>query len=74
MRSASTVRRAIRVSAVRRPWAASRLSRACGPGYGQNEDRDRALGAGFDRYLVKPAEPDALLELVAEARAACQAS
>jgi signal transduction histidine kinase/ActR/RegA family two-component response regulator len=37
-------------------------------GYGQNEDRERALGCGFDRYLVKPAAPDALLELVGEAR------
>ena len=37
-------------------------------GYGQLEDRERAIGAGFDRYLVKPAAPDQLLELVAEAR------
>ena len=37
-------------------------------GYGQAEDRERALGAGFDRYLVKPAAPDVLLELVGEAR------
>ncbi|RZA35818.1 MAG: response regulator [Lysobacteraceae bacterium] len=37
-------------------------------GYGQSEDRERAFGAGFDRYLVKPAAPDTLLELVGEAR------
>jgi signal transduction histidine kinase/ActR/RegA family two-component response regulator len=37
-------------------------------GYGQCEDRERAIGAGFDRYLIKPAAPDALLELVGEAR------
>ncbi len=37
-------------------------------GYGQHEDRERALSAGFDRYLVKPAAPDTLLELVGEAR------
>ena len=37
-------------------------------GYGQNEDRERAFVAGFDRYLVKPAAPDTLLELVGEAR------
>jgi signal transduction histidine kinase/ActR/RegA family two-component response regulator len=37
-------------------------------GYGQVEDRERALFAGFDRYLVKPAAPEALLALVAEAR------
>ncbi len=39
-------------------------------GYGQGEDRERALAAGFDRYLVKPAGPDTLLELVSEARQA----
>ena len=38
-------------------------------GYGQAEDRERALAAGFDRYLVKPAGPEALLSLVEEARA-----
>ncbi|MEW6759340.1 MAG: ATP-binding protein [Pseudomonadota bacterium] len=37
-------------------------------GYGQHEDRERAILAGFDRYLVKPAAPDTLLELVGEAR------
>ncbi|MFC0254524.1 hybrid sensor histidine kinase/response regulator [Massilia consociata] len=37
-------------------------------GYGQSEDRERALDIGFDRYLVKPAAPDTLLELVGEAR------
>lgn len=42
-------------------------------GYGQSEDRERALNAGFDRYLVKPAAPDTLLELVGEAREALQA-
>ena len=46
----------------RRPFAVA-LS-----GYGQGEDRERAFGAGFDRYLVKPAAPEVLLELVGEAR------
>jgi two-component system, sensor histidine kinase len=46
----------------RRPFAIA-LS-----GYGQSEDRERALDAGFDRYLVKPAAPDTLMELVGEAR------
>ncbi|WP_152594569.1 ATP-binding protein [Massilia sp. BSC265] len=41
-------------------------------GYGQGEDRERALDAGFDRYLVKPAAPDTLLELVGEARETLQ--
>ncbi|WP_229512763.1 ATP-binding protein [Massilia sp. AB1] len=39
-------------------------------GYGQLEDRERALAAGFDRYLVKPAAPESLLAMVAEARTA----
>jgi signal transduction histidine kinase len=34
-------------------------------GYGQAEDRARATQAGFDHYLVKPVNPDALLALVA---------
>jgi CheY-like chemotaxis protein len=33
-------------------------------GYGQAEDRARATAAGFDHYLVKPVNPDALLALV----------
>ena len=33
-------------------------------GYGQAEDRARAGQAGFDHYLVKPVNPDALLALV----------
>ncbi len=35
-------------------------------GYGQPEDRSRALQAGFDTYLVKPVEPDTLSRLLAE--------
>jgi signal transduction histidine kinase/CheY-like chemotaxis protein len=34
-------------------------------GYGQEEDRRRAAAAGFDAYLVKPADPAALHELLA---------
>jgi signal transduction histidine kinase len=34
-------------------------------GYGQAEDRARAAQAGFDHYLIKPVNPDALLALVA---------
>jgi len=37
-------------------------------GYGQAEDRTRALAAGFDHYLVKPVTPEALLALVAARR------
>jgi signal transduction histidine kinase/CheY-like chemotaxis protein len=34
-------------------------------GYGQPEDRQRSLDAGFDAHLVKPVDPDALARLVA---------
>ncbi|HEX4959871.1 MAG TPA: ATP-binding protein [Thermoanaerobaculia bacterium] len=37
-------------------------------GYGQPEDRRRALQAGFDRYLVKPVDPGALAQLLGEMR------
>jgi len=37
-------------------------------GYGQPEDRRRALQAGFDRYLVKPVDPNILSQLLAEMR------
>jgi signal transduction histidine kinase/CheY-like chemotaxis protein len=33
-------------------------------GYGQPEDRQRALEAGFDAHLVKPVRPDALARLL----------
>ncbi len=34
-------------------------------GYGQPEDRVRALAAGFDYHLVKPVDPEGLLKLMA---------
>ena len=37
-------------------------------GYGQAEDRARAISAGFDHYLVKPVSPESLLSLVAARR------
>ncbi len=37
-------------------------------GYGQPEDRRRALQAGFDCYLVKPVDPAVLAQLLSEAR------
>jgi CheY-like chemotaxis protein/anti-sigma regulatory factor (Ser/Thr protein kinase) len=36
-------------------------------GYGQSEDRRRALEAGFDAHLTKPVEPEQLAELIASA-------
>ena len=35
-------------------------------GYGQKEDRARALAAGFDRHFVKPTDPRALVQLIAQ--------
>jgi signal transduction histidine kinase/ActR/RegA family two-component response regulator len=37
-------------------------------GYGQPEDRRRALQAGFDCYLVKPVDPTVLSQLLNESR------
>jgi len=33
-------------------------------GYGQEEDRQRALTAGFDLHVAKPVDPAVLQELV----------
>jgi two-component system CheB/CheR fusion protein len=33
-------------------------------GYGQPEDRERALAAGFDHHLVKPVDVDVLCEMI----------
>jgi CheY-like chemotaxis protein len=38
-------------------------------GYGQPDDKARALAAGFDRHLVKPVKLDEVLALVGEAAA-----
>ncbi|HET9023715.1 MAG TPA: response regulator [Burkholderiaceae bacterium] len=37
-------------------------------GYGQESDRQRAVEAGFDHYLVKPASPSDLARLIADWR------
>lgn len=39
-------------------------------GYGHDEDRERAVKAGFDAFQVKPVEPDALQALLAKHLAA----
>ncbi len=41
------------------PWAAATLLVAL-TGWGQEEDKKRALEAGFDRHLTKPVDPAAL--------------
>ncbi|QDT16658.1 PAS domain S-box protein [Alienimonas californiensis] len=46
------------------PWGSDMMLAAL-TGWGQQEDRRRTAEAGFDRHLVKPAEPAALRELFA---------
>lgn len=46
------------------PWGRDMLLVAL-TGWGQDEDRERTQEAGFDHHLVKPAEPAALQELLA---------
>ena len=43
------------------PWAAGALLVAL-TGWGQEEDKRRALEAGFDRHLTKPVDPATLEE------------
>lgn len=43
-------------------------------GWGQAEDRQRSLEAGFDLHLVKPVSPEALLASLERGRAGSQAS
>jgi len=54
----------LRASGLERPHERRPLAVALS-GYGQPSDRERALQAGFDRYLVKPVEPGVLVEALA---------
>jgi hypothetical protein len=45
-------------------WLAAPLYLIALTGYGGNDQRDRAIGAGFDVHLVKPINPDTLLRLI----------
>ncbi len=51
------------------PWGRGMLIVAL-TGWGQEDDRRRSQGAGFDRHLVKPVARSDLLRLVAERQAA----
>jgi len=42
----------------------------CVTGYGQDSDRQRAVEAGFDHHLVKPADPYELTRLIDDWRMA----
>ena len=37
-------------------------------GWGKNQDIDDAMRAGFDRHLVKPVDPDTLLQMIEKFR------
>jgi CheY-like chemotaxis protein len=45
------------------PWCADVLLIAL-TGWGQTDDKDRALAAGFDHHVTKPADPDELNRLI----------
>jgi PAS domain S-box-containing protein len=45
----------------RQPWGRSMFLVAC-TGWGQDEDRARANAAGFDLHVVKPVDPDVVLQ------------
>ncbi len=45
------------------------LERARYSGWGKEEDRQHSREAGFDLHLVKPVEPDQILEEVRKAGA-----
>lgn len=47
----------------REPWGRTTLLIAL-TGWGQAADKQRAIAAGFDHHLTKPADPDALQELI----------
>lgn len=43
-------------------------------GYGQNEDRERALQAGFDAHMGKPIDFPRLKQLLSEAKSTAPAT
>jgi signal transduction histidine kinase/ActR/RegA family two-component response regulator len=49
-----------------RAGAAANASLIALTGYGQSEDRQRALEAGYDAHLVKPVVPEQLAQVIAE--------
>ena len=48
----------------REPWAMN-IQLIALTGWGQDDDRRRALEAGFDHHLTKPVDPDLLQSLIA---------
>jgi PAS domain S-box-containing protein len=54
------------------PWGKSMVLIAV-TGFGQEEDKRRAEEAGFDRHMVKPVNPQALMKMLAEMSDAARA-
>jgi CheY-like chemotaxis protein len=52
-----------------RPWGAG-VRLIAHSGYGQADDKRRALDAGFDLHLTKPIDPDSLIRAVTNADSA----
>ena len=46
------------------PWGAG-IALIALTGWGQEDDRKKAIDAGFDRHLTKPVDPDMLVSLIA---------
>jgi len=59
---------------IRRTQAGAAMLLVALTGYGQAEDRRRALAAGFDVHLVKPVAPERLAEVLSSARSATRRS
>lgn len=53
-------------SRLRGRGASARATFVALTGYGQQHSRDQAIAAGFDEYLVKPADIDRLLRWLAD--------
>jgi CheY-like chemotaxis protein len=49
---------------MRRRFADRKLRLYALTGYGRDDDRVRALAAGFDKHLTKPVDPTTLLALM----------
>jgi CheY-like chemotaxis protein len=50
------------------PWGTGMVLIAV-TGWGQDDERRRAVEAGFDRHLVKPVDPQGLMKVLAELQA-----
>ena len=52
-----------------RQQASGELTLIALTGYGQKEDRERALEAGFDHFFVKPTDPREIQSVIGATRA-----